>query len=133
MIRRPPRSTRTDTLFPYTTLFRALGALGVAMVVALGGGAWAFARVRPDFRARNRVERIVMVTLIGASLIAIITTFGIVASLLYESLLFFKQVSPIEFLFGLNWSPQTAVRADPVGSSGEIGRAASRERVCAFV
>src|SRR3546814_10142727 len=27
MIRRPPRSTRTDTLFPYTTLFRSLGAV----------------------------------------------------------------------------------------------------------
>src|SRR3546814_15691047 len=30
MIRRPPRSTRTDTLFPYTTLFRSLGEMGVA-------------------------------------------------------------------------------------------------------
>src|SRR3546814_13620464 len=29
MIRRPPRSTRTDTLFPYTTLFRSLLALGI--------------------------------------------------------------------------------------------------------
>src|SRR3546814_1482128 len=31
MIRRPPRSTRTDTLFPYTTLFRSLDALGIAL------------------------------------------------------------------------------------------------------
>src|SRR3546814_16355502 len=29
MLRRPPRSTRTDTLFPYTTLFRSIGAMGV--------------------------------------------------------------------------------------------------------
>src|SRR3546814_2876596 len=30
MIRRPPRSTRTDTLFPYTTLFRSILGLGIA-------------------------------------------------------------------------------------------------------
>src|SRR3546814_19536163 len=36
MIRRPPRSTRTDTLFPYTTLFRSLGALPVRIFVADG-------------------------------------------------------------------------------------------------
>src|SRR3546814_6248072 len=40
MIRRPPKSTRTDTLFPYTTLFRALAALGVGGVLAsFDGGA----------------------------------------------------------------------------------------------
>src|SRR3546814_8453310 len=38
MIRRPPRSTRTDTLFPYTTLFRSLGPVGfTAGVHRLGG------------------------------------------------------------------------------------------------
>src|SRR3546814_17874129 len=35
MIRRPPRSTRTDTLFPYTTLFRSVGA-EVAIRIELG-------------------------------------------------------------------------------------------------
>jgi phosphate transport system permease protein len=59
--------------------------------------------------------------LLTASLIAILTTFGIVASLLFESLRFFAKVSPVEFLFGLNWSPQTAIRADQVGSSGAFG------------
>src|SRR3546814_16604459 len=91
-----------------------------------------------------RVERVVMGTLLVASLIAIVTTFGIVASLLLESIRFFQSVSPFEFLFGTNWSPQTAIRADQVGSSGafgavplfwgtifiEIGRASRRERVC---
>src|SRR3546814_21110281 len=32
MIRRPPRSTRTDTLFPYTTLFRSQAAAGLGIV-----------------------------------------------------------------------------------------------------
>jgi phosphate transport system permease protein len=50
-----------------------------------------------------------MAVLLIASLIAILTTLGIVLSLLFESLRFFSRVSPIEFLFGLNWSPQTAI------------------------
>src|SRR3546814_20770789 len=37
MNRRPPRSTRTDTLFPYTTLFRS-SRLGADCTVAIGGG-----------------------------------------------------------------------------------------------
>jgi phosphate transport system permease protein len=34
---------------------------------------------------------------------------------------FFREVPVSEFLFGLNWSPQTAIRADQVGSSGSFG------------
>jgi phosphate transport system permease protein len=67
------------------------------------------------------VERTVMVFLIGASLIAILTTIGIVLSLLFEAIRFFHKVSPIEFLFGLEWSPQIALRADQVASSGAFG------------
>jgi phosphate transport system permease protein len=53
--------------------------------------------------------------------IAVFTTIGIVLSLLFESLRFFERVSIIEFLFGLRWSPQEALRADQVGSSGAFG------------
>ena len=100
--------------------FTLLGGIAAGLM-ALAGGGYAFTRLRREFRARNRVERVVMVGLIGASLIAIFTTFGIVISLLFESLLFFQKVSPFEFLFGLEWSPQTALRADQVGSSGSFG------------
>ncbi len=95
--------------------------LAVALLVAFAGGAWAFTRLSPHFRARTRVERIVMLALLVASLIAILTTLGIVLSLLFESLRFFSMVSPVEFLFGLNWSPQMAIRADQAGSSGAFG------------
>ncbi len=98
-----------------------LGALVAAVMIGLAGAGWAYTRLRPDFRARTRVERIVMGILIAASLIAVLTTFGIVLSLLFESLRFFKTVSPIEFLFGTQWSPQTAIRADQAGSSGAFG------------
>jgi phosphate transport system permease protein len=82
---------------------------------------WAFAQLRPDFRARNRVERLVTWALVLASLVAILTTLGIVLSLVFESLRFFEKVSPVEFLFGTHWSPQTAIRADQVGSTGAFG------------
>ena len=96
-------------------------ALIASVLIAFGGAAWAYTRLAPQFRARNRVERVVMGVLILASLIAVLTTFGIVFSLLFESLRFFKMVSPVEFLFGMQWSPQTAIRADQAGSSGAFG------------
>jgi phosphate transport system permease protein len=95
--------------------------IGVALLLAFAGGAFAFTRVSPHFRARTRVERLVMAVLLIASLIAILTTLGIVLSLLFESLRFFSRVSPVEFLFGTTWSPQTAIRADQAGSSGAFG------------
>ena len=94
---------------------------GVAAAALALGGIWALGRLRPDFRARNRVERAVMWLLIGASLVAILTTAGIVMSLIFESLRFFEKVSIVEFLTSTHWSPQTAMRADQVGSSGAFG------------
>jgi phosphate transport system permease protein len=96
----------------------ATGAVLVLGLVTLG---WAYLRVRPSFRARNRVEHAIEYLLIAASMVAILTTIGIFFSVLVEALRFFGQVSPIDFLFGLSWSPQTAIRADQVGSSGAFG------------
>lgn len=90
-----------------TARYSSIGAV-LATILAFACGAYAFSRVSPAFRARNRVERIVMWTLLLASLIAIVTTAGIVASLLFESLRFFSMVNPLDFLFGLKWSPQSA-------------------------
>jgi phosphate transport system permease protein len=75
----------------------------------------------PDFRARNHFEKILTVVLIASSTIAVVATLGIVLSLLFESLRFFNEVSVIDFVFGTKWSPQTALRADQVGSSGAFG------------
>ncbi|MEQ8507518.1 MAG: phosphate ABC transporter permease subunit PstC [Rhodospirillaceae bacterium] len=78
-------------------------------------------RIAPHFRARNRVEQIISFLLVICSLIAILTTIGIVLSLLFETIRFFGKVPFTEFLFGMEWSPQTALRADQVGSSGAFG------------
>ena len=85
------------------------------------GGAIAWRRIHPDLRARNRVERVIRWFLIAASSIAIFTTIGIVLSVLFEAIRFFQEVPLSEFLFGTTWSPQTAIRADQVGSSGSFG------------
>ena len=87
---------------------------GVTLLIAFAAGAFAFLRVRPDFTARTRVERAVMAILLIASLVAILTTLGILASLIFETVRFFGMVSPIDFLFGTNWGPDvTSLQADP--------------------
>ena len=93
----------------------------VAVSVAIVGLIFVRSRLRPTTRARNQVEKIIKIFLIACSTIAIFTTIGIVLSVLYEALRFFKQIPLHEFLLGLKWSPQTAIRADQVGASGAFG------------
>ena len=98
------------------------GALFVAgLAVALGGLSYGWKTIAPRLRARNRVERLVNILLVVGSAIAIVTTIGIVLSLLFESIRFFAKISPADFLFGTHWSPQTALRADQVGAQGAFG------------
>ena len=84
-------------------------AVASSLLLLFAFGAFAFTRLKPDFRARTRVERVVMAALLVASLIAIVTTIGIVASLIFETVRFFQAVSPVEFLFGADWNPQSTV------------------------
>lgn len=92
----------------------------MALLIALGL-LLTYRSITPSMRARNRVERVVLLLLMVASTIAVLTTVGIVLSLLFEAFEFFTKVSPIDFLFGLEWSPQTAIRSDQVGASGAFG------------
>ena len=96
--------------------------LGVAATLLLffAGGAFAFTRLKPDFRARSKVERVIMFGLLVASLIAIITTLGIFASLIFESWRFFSMVSPFEFLFGTDWNPKSVVTPGADNGYGAI-------------
>ena len=93
----------------------------VILTLAIAGAAYAWRAISPSLRARNRVEQVVNLLLILSSTVAIFTTIGIVLSVLFESILFFRKVPITEFLFGTQWSPQTALRADQVGSSGAFG------------
>ena len=78
-------------------------------------------RLQPAFPARNRVERIIRSFLFLAAAVAVLTTVGIIFSVLAEALHFFARIPLCDFLFGLKWSPQTAIRSDQVGSSGAFG------------
>lgn len=98
-----------------------LGGGIAAFLAAILGGLFVFLRIRPDLRARNAVEGWVTVTLFACSVVAVLTTLGIVASLLWDALRFFETVPVFEFLFGTKWSPQIAIRADQVGSTGAFG------------
>ena len=97
------------------------GLLVVIMAVALGGLTLAWHRISPALRARVAVERVFYIVLFVASLIAILTTIGIVLSLVFETIRFFGKVPVTEFLFDLAWSPQTALREDQVASAGTFG------------
>ncbi len=104
--------------------FRRLAAAAMAVTVlasAVAGLGLARGAIARDFRARDRVERAIRIVMVLASTIAILTTLGIILTLLFESLRFFAKVPFHEFVFGLHWSPQTALRADQVGASGAFG------------
>jgi phosphate transport system permease protein len=98
-----------------------VAAIVCVLAVAIAGLTYGRHVVSPQLRARNGVERVITFFLIASSTIAILTTIGIVMSLVFEASRFFAQVSPLEFLFGLEWSPQIALRADQVGASGRFG------------
>lgn len=100
---------------PFREAMQKFGLIGVLVTLVSGfaGGTIAFLRLRPDFTARTRVERTVMYALIFASLVAIFTTFGIVGSLLFETVRFFQIISPTDFLFGTHWGPDPMAEPGP--------------------
>ena len=77
----------------------------LTLALALAGFVLAFRATHKDFRARNRVEYVVQGLLIAASSIAILTTLGIVASMLTETASFFGKYPFQDFFFSLTWSP----------------------------
>ena len=99
----------------------AVGLMVLALSAAVIGALLALKRINPATAARLNVEKIARFFLVSCASIAILTTLGIVLSVLFESMRFFQQVSIIEFVTGTKWSPQTAIRADQVGSSGAFG------------
>lgn len=98
----------------------ALQTVSILLGTSLAG-LFVFKKIAPAFPARIYTERFIKTTLLALSGLAILTTFGIVFSLIFESLRFFADVPLFDFLTGLKWSPQTALRPDQVGSSGAFG------------
>jgi phosphate transport system permease protein len=99
--------------------YRWIG-FAITLTLFLVGALFAYTRLTPDLRARTKVEKLVMVLLLAASLIATLTTIGIFASLIFETVRFFQLVSPIEFLFGTRWSPSENIGAGYDNGYGAI-------------
>ncbi len=94
------KAYRTETLTG--RIFMTVAVLAVA----LAGFAFAYRRITPEFRARNVYERFIMVLLMASSLVAVLTTFGIVASLAFETWHFFRLYPASQFFFNTVWNPQ---------------------------
>ncbi len=124
----------------YTLVWATLPALGVALIASLlqlsgvlavppttvlagalataAVGLWAAVRaIRPQLRARDVTERVIRWLLLAASLISILTTLGIIVSILFESIHFFRLVSFWQFITGTEWSPDAAF----IGGAGRAG------------
>ena len=92
------RSHRQSTRLAMTILCISLAILGAF---------WGWRKVAPEAHARIAVEKVFNLFLLTCSVIAILTTVGIVLSVLHESIRFFNMVNIFDFLFGLHWSPQS--------------------------
>ncbi|MHA1189215.1 MAG: phosphate ABC transporter permease subunit PstC [Alphaproteobacteria bacterium] len=94
----------------YKSLFAVSSILlGIVMVaLAAACGYRAYRALSAKKRTRHIVERVIKAILIACSAVAILTTIGIVLSLVFESILFFRKVPFFNFLFGFHWSPQSA-------------------------
>ncbi|WP_320201284.1 phosphate ABC transporter permease subunit PstC [Agrobacterium sp. rho-13.3] len=108
-----------ETLNALTTASR-IGMILVVFGAAIGGAVYALRGIAPRFRARNTVEKVILGALVLASSIAILTTVGIVLSMLSEAIQFFNMVPAHEFFFGTVWDPRFAA-AGSTDSSGQFG------------
>lgn len=93
---------------------------GLSFLLAIAGAAFGIRQIEPRGRARNKVERVVLGALFGSSMIAILTTVGIVLSMLFETLHFFSRVSVTNFFFGTVWDPRFAA-AGAGSTEGQFG------------
>jgi len=93
----------------------------MVFLVMMTGSLFGWRHLSPELHARNRVEQLLLILLLISSMIAILCTVGIIFSVLFESVRFFEMIPLTDFIFGLQWSPQIAIRADQVGSSGAFG------------
>jgi phosphate transport system permease protein len=93
------------------------GLTAALAVLCFGAALW---RISPQLRARNSVERVIVAALVLSSTVAILTTIGIVMSMLFETLHFFQLVNPFKFFFGTVWDPRFSA-AGQGGSEGQFG------------
>ncbi len=110
----PPQIIDSARIYRSVSATGDLIKLGLVLLLALAGAAYGYSAAHPDLRARNRTEMGVRGLLVAAACVAIFTTFGIVLSLLFNTIEFFRIYPAGEFFFSLTWSPS-------FGGGSELG------------
>lgn len=104
---------RRFQLLSFLIMIGAAAGLGILSLIFAGK------RISPRLRARNEVERAISLLLISCSAVAILTTVGIVASLVTEAFRFFTFINPLDFFFGTVWAPKFS--STGAGDAGKYG------------
>jgi len=96
--------------------------LAATALSGTAAGGFAAFRIRPGFVPRQAFERLATGAMAVVAALAVLTTFSIFLTLIFETLRFFGKTPVTEFLFGTVWSPQIAIRADQIGGTGARAR-----------
>ncbi|GAA3967919.1 phosphate ABC transporter permease subunit PstC [Allohahella marinimesophila] len=110
-------SSLLEAMQERSEIFKAV----LVLLIAVSGAIFAWTRVAPHINARLNVETTLRRIFFVCAALAVLTTAGIVFSVILETVRFFGKVPISDFLFSTTWSPQTALRADQVGSEGAFG------------
>lgn len=116
-------NTVTQPILRAAQAYRTMNATGalfltiLTVIVALGAAAYAALQCTKDYKARNAVERGILALLIAAASVAILTTIGIVLSLVFNTIEFFSLYPALEFFTLLEWAPSFSGR----GGASELG------------
>ena len=107
----------------YQSISQKFGTLKPILILSLlvVGALFSWRFISVKYNARTSVEKAINVLLLISSCIAILTTIGIVFSVLFESFRFFQKIPITQFLFDTHWNPQIAIRADQVAAEGSFG------------
>ena len=114
----PPALEAASAAYRSTLTTGRLAVFSAGIGLGLLGAGYVISQASCAFRARNLFERVVMGIMMLCALVAILTTIGIVASVLFETYRFFfdpalkGRPTVTQFLFGTEWNPQAAMRAD---------------------
>ena len=104
-------------VYAASSQFYTFVGVAIALLIAGASAVYVFLRLKPDLAARNHVERMVMGVLLAFSLVAILTTLGIFGTLVFETWRFFGMVSPLDFLFGIQWNPDPMSAVESIDPS----------------
>ncbi|PZQ49394.1 MAG: phosphate ABC transporter permease subunit PstC [Rhodovulum sulfidophilum] len=116
-----PEVTEAAARLRRWTMLAEVAMFVVVLAAMLIGAFVARTRLAPRFRARNRVEAALSAFMMLCAGLALVTTLGIIVSLVTEAFAFFRVVPVTDFLFGLRWEPQIAIRADQIAGEGAFG------------